>query len=126
MSVEHDGEGLHPCEIASPAFRSSSDEVCINLEVVIGDNSEVSSLCAMEVEHHSVTTNEARIVAEGAISIAVWSSKLASNFTFATAVDEASLLLLVLHGLPHLALIWTHKRLALAGPPCLAESSFIS
>lgn len=50
---------------------------------------------------------------------------LASDFALAAAVDKASLLLLVLLGLPLRALRWTLKGFGVACPLCIAVSSFL-
>lgn len=51
---------------------------------------------------------------------------LASNFTFAAAINKASLLLLVLLGLPLGALSRACEGPVLAGSPSFAENSFLS
>jgi hypothetical protein len=62
---------LYPGEVPSPSLRSTSNEVGINLEVIIRDNGKVTTLCSMEIEHHTITTNKPRIITERAISITI-------------------------------------------------------
>ena len=71
MGVEHDGEGLDPCEVPGSGCGSGSDEVGVDVKVVVGNYGEVCSLGSVEVEHHSVTADEARVVAERAVSVTI-------------------------------------------------------
>lgn len=51
---------------------------------------------------------------------------LASDFTFAAAVDETTLVFFVLLWLSLRAFWWTHKGLVIAGTLCFAEASLLS
>ena len=53
------------------AFRAAADEVSVDVEVVVADEGEVTTLCAVEVEHGAIATDEAGVIADGTITIAI-------------------------------------------------------
>ena len=71
VGVEHYSERLHPRVVAGAPRRPGADEVRIDVEVVVRDNGEVAALGAVEVEHHSVPTNKAWVVAQGTEAVAL-------------------------------------------------------
>lgn len=62
--AEDDAEGLNPSVVSLPSLWSGADEVGIDLNSVVGYESKVSVFHSMEVEHHSISTHEAGIVAD--------------------------------------------------------------
>lgn len=53
-------------------FRSPANKMSVDLQISVGNHTEILVAVAMEVEHDTIPSYEARLVADGSIFIAIW------------------------------------------------------
>ncbi|CAM8880633.1 unnamed protein product [Rhodiola kirilowii] len=71
VSIEHDRDGLHPCIVTSSSQWTCSDEVGVDVEVLIRDKGKVTSFSSMEIEHCTISSDEPGVIANRSISITI-------------------------------------------------------